>query len=252
MKRILKTVFALTFVSGLLLTAAAILLLLNITAPNPTGRRYSSQMPLMTGGGMNIGLDAERILAHDLRLPNNNDPAQRQCLCHPGSSIPSDCNLCIPVAPLQSAWRIPDFVSDRFLAESKNRANLPYDGREVDQIVDYAAAAISLGRPLWVYVRVNTPVAPEFDALVESTGGAVIPYFTVPGYHDTVDAVAQRLLWAGLLLTACPILTIGFFAARATPARPTPAQRTIRTLQHAEDFSRKTRTRLQSQLKEKS
>lgn len=178
-------------------------LLLNFTAPNPTGRRYSSETPLTTGDAQNreIGWDGERVLAQDLRLPNNNDPSQLQCFCRQGSYINSnDCNTCIPVSTLTSSYRIPDFVTDSFIAESKNRREFYYNGREVDQIADYVTAAILIRRPLWVYVRVNTPVAPEFTELVQSTGGDVVYYFTTPGYVDPVDQTARAgFAGAGIL-----------------------------------------------------
>src|SRR5258708_34300875 len=94
MKRLRRTIAVLAFASF----AICVLLLLNVTAPNPTGRRYSSEMPLVTGQGTSndIGTDGERIMAKDLRLPSNNDPDQLQCICpNPSSKAPSGCRVCI-------------------------------------------------------------------------------------------------------------------------------------------------------------
>jgi hypothetical protein len=57
----------------LIALTACVVLLLNFTAPNPTGRRYSSESPLMTGQGsaQQIGLSAERVLARDLGIARN-------------------------------------------------------------------------------------------------------------------------------------------------------------------------------------
>lgn len=76
MKRALQLVFNVAL--GVFIVS--VVLLLNITAPNPTHRRYSSQMPLTTGqgNGKSIGDSAEVILAADLNLPNNNAPDQRK------------------------------------------------------------------------------------------------------------------------------------------------------------------------------
>lgn len=185
----------------------AIVLLLNITAPNPTGRRYSSEVPAMDGAGQVIGSDGERILAKDLRLPNNNESDQRQCFCQTAARKPGECNVCLPVQSLTSAYRVPDFIGSNFIAESKNRENLLYRGREVDQIADYVLAAKELGRPLWLYVRVDTLVAPDFEQMVNSTGGGVVYYFAVDGYVDRIDAAAQTGLLASAGLLAGSILS---------------------------------------------
>ncbi|HEX2621080.1 MAG TPA: hypothetical protein VHL11_13055 [Phototrophicaceae bacterium] len=91
-------------------------------------------------------------------------------------------------------YRRPDFVSPNFIAESKNAQNLYYESRDFDQIQDFALAARALNRPLWVFTRVNTLLDPEFYEVVESTGGGVIPYFTVSGYIDPVDHTATNSL----------------------------------------------------------
>jgi hypothetical protein len=178
----------------------SLILLANFTAPNPTGRRYSSAVPVTTGQGNSaqIGLSAERILAVDLDLPRNEDPDQLQCFCNSVNVRPplNECRSCIAFAQLSSTggYRRPDFVAAGFIAESKNTQNLLYSQTDtVAQIGDYAIGARALGRPLWLYIRVNTALAPEFYRLVESTGGGVVPYFAVPGYVDPVDQLARNL-----------------------------------------------------------
>lgn len=229
-----------------LVVLGSVLALLNITAPNPTGRRYSSQYPLTVGDGRQIGASAEWILARDLRLPNNNDADQRQCICSAGRRTPNECNGCVHTqAAMSSSYRIPDFISPRFIAESKNRNNLLYAGREVEQIRDYALAALMLKIPLWVYVRVDTPVAPEFVALTESTGGGVVYYFSNPTYADPVD----RIGWAGLLISA-PLgiasLWLGFRRQRE------PVSQAARTLDHAAAFSQRVKAKLHEDLHQES
>ncbi len=53
-------------------------LLLNITAPNPTHRRYSSEVPLTTGQGASrdLGDSGERTLAKDLDQLRNDLPVK--------------------------------------------------------------------------------------------------------------------------------------------------------------------------------
>ncbi|MBZ0281543.1 MAG: hypothetical protein K8L97_12460 [Anaerolineae bacterium] len=189
-------------VFALLVGVICVVLLINFTAPNPTGRRYSSETPLTTGDaqGWEIGRDGERVLSKDLHLLTNNDPAQTQCICSTGSNRrPNQCKVCIAELASLANFRVPDFVAPDFMAESKNEQGLLYYGREISQISDYALAAHLTGRHLWIYVRVDTEVADEFIRLVESTGGDVVYYFTTPGYVDPVDQTAQAgLAGAGL------------------------------------------------------
>lgn len=244
----MRFIFRLIALICLIAFTISILLLLNITAPNPTGRRYSSQPPLTVGDGQQIGASAEWILAQDLHLPNNNDPDQRQCICSAGRRTPRKCNVCVHTqASLSSSYRIPDFISPHFIAESKNRNDLLYTGREVDQLQDYALAALMLKIPLWVYVRVDTPVAPEFTALAESTGGGVVYYFTTEGFVDPVDQGGL----AGLLISV-PIGTAALLLSvrRPVPSPRGPVSRAVRTLDHANEFAQRAKSRLRQDLHE--
>jgi len=87
-------------------------------------------------------------------------------------------------------FRIPDFVTSAYIAESKNSQKFPYP-REISEVRDYISASKLLRRPLFLYVRIDTEVSPEFYQLVESTGGRVVHYFTVPGWADPVDEAAK-------------------------------------------------------------
>ncbi len=171
LKIVLRGILSVSF----LLIIVCIVLLLNFTAPNPTGRRYSSQMPITTGQGnaQQIGLSAELILANDLNLPRNEDQSQRQCACSLNfTPNTSDCHVCFAYSEFITTYRRPDFVGSNFIAESKNRQNLLYTYRDqVDQISDYAAVARMLRQPLYVYTRVNTQLDPEFVQLVELNRG---------------------------------------------------------------------------------
>jgi hypothetical protein len=234
MRRIRRILALLAFVSLVIFLA----LLLNFTAPNPTGRRYSSQMPLTTGQGRNedIGGDAERILAVDLRLPNNNDSDQRQCICGASAAAPPrECRSCVVSLPSVQTFRRPDFVAPGFIAESKNRLSLPIGDRELgEQLEDYASAARALGRPLWLYVRVDSEVDPDYISLVEATGGGLVRYFTVPGYVDPVDEAARKgLIGSGAVLAVLSLPEIAALLKLRQPATgPRSAHQTARKAAH--------------------
>lgn len=201
----MKTLRRSMFLLSILMIVVSVILLLNFTAPNPTGRRYSSQTPLSTGqaNASKIGLDGERILAVDLGLPRNDRPDQLQCFCAAGARnlAVSECRVCMSYAQLStSTYRRPDFIGINFVVESKNTQNLFYDNRTFDQITDYAISARALGWPLWVFTRVNTQIDPEYYDLVASTGGAIVPYFVVSGYADPIDTAATKALIAGAVL----------------------------------------------------
>jgi hypothetical protein len=232
------------------------LLLRNVTAPNPTGRRYSSETPLTTGQGssQDIGISGETVLAKDLRLPNNNYAGQTQCICGKASqSSNGRCVACLVVLPSMSSYRMPDFVGSGFLAESKNEQGLLYTGREVDQIQDYVMAAILMRASLWVYVRIDTNVAPEFIQLVQSTGGNIVYYFTVPGYIDPVDDAAhkvQAVSMATLFLVVLETWAVRRFKNRpltvSFPKSPAdPFGKASSKVDAAEDFVRRTKDRQQ-------
>jgi hypothetical protein len=228
-------------------------LLLNITAPNPTGRRYSSEMPLTTGEGSagEIGGDGESILAADLRLPNNNLPDQKKCVCGLSGAVPGGCNLCIGHSPAVDNYRVPDFVGPDYIAEAKNvRQLLVAHDREFQQISEIAAAAREARMPFWVYVRVDTFVDPAFVALFDGMQGGIVYYFAVSGYVDRVDSIAQIGLVLALLLVLV-LLAWDLLTRKAPPADelpPSPPKRTsqrdpLRKATDAEDFARRMKDR---------
>ena len=206
---------------ALLLTAilcfvACMVLLLNITAANPTRRRYSSRIPL-TGApatSQQIGEDGERVLAADLHLPRNETAGQRQIFCKSQRDIPADNNRCVAYyAALGASFRRPDFLTDTLILESKNRAVMDEDDRDLlSQIGDYSLVAILLHRPLWIFTRVDTEVADKYVQLAEATGGGLVRYFSVPGWVDPIDRAAKP----GLLLSGsvASITTFWELAAR--------------------------------------
>jgi hypothetical protein len=243
----------LIIVVALIVLAVSVLLLLNVTAPNPTGRRYSSEPVLTTGRSQDIGLSAEMILSGDLGVPRNDAPDQRQCICgnSQNGSVPNDCRSCILYSPVIANHRRPDFVTSGYIAEAKNRQNLLYTYTDqVEQITEYAQAARALNVPLWLFTRTETNLSPEYYHIVEATGGGVVPYFTIPGYVDPVDKVAQF----GLIGSLSAIMVIVLLDAisrlpRKAPSPPkSPTGKAVRTTQDAEDFLNSTRGRLRSQI----
>lgn len=240
----LRSLFTLLFV---VIAAVCVVMLLNITAPNPTGRRYSSASPLTrTIGGTYkaIGASGERILSADLGVPNNNQADQRQCICQNGLGAPrNQCNTCFAHAPISSpgGFRIPDFVTGRYIAESKNRERLLYSFTDqVEQISDYATAARFVGLPLWIFVRVDTVMSDEFTRLAESTGGGVVRYFSVPDYVDSVDQAAR----IGLLISVSGLIVLVITGAVRRSSTLKPRQHPIES---AEQFVAEAKARYQAE-----
>jgi len=230
-------------ISGLSL-GIALLLLLNITALNPTDRRYSS-IPVATAGNFrDIGAEGERVLSADLGVAVNETLSRPQCICDIAQpqSVPATCRTCYAysqVTPTSSrpvTYRVPDFVTSGYIAEAKNVRVLPIGDRDLNaQLQDYALAARSKGVPLWIYVRVDTEVDAEYVWLARGTGGGVIRYFAAPGYQDNVDQIALYVGGASLLGMALfgLIIYLAFQAGGEQPRRarlhplrddpPTPA-----------------------------
>jgi hypothetical protein len=136
------------------------------------------------------------------------------------------------------------------MAESKNTLNLRYPGDVFNQISDYALAAKLLNRPLWVYTRVDTVIAPDFYDIVHSTGGNVIPYFTYPGYVDPVDEAAQKTAIAsGAIIIGWAWMQRRSKQPRLVPVKPSePTDTRARKMTHAEDFVGKAKDRLQAKI----
>lgn len=223
----MRTLCRLLLVTALIIGVVCVVLLLNITAPNPTGRRYSSEIPLTTGEGSagEIGGDGERILGADLRLPNNNLPDQKKCVCGAPAPAPGGCNVCVAHSPLIANFRIPDFVSPNFIAEAKNvQRLLTTQDRNYQQISEIAAAARAANMPFWLYVRVDTFVDPAFTALFDGMQGGIVYYFTVPGYVDSVDMMAGIGLVLAILLVIVLVAWIWRAANKTDPVDEPPKQ----------------------------
>lgn len=201
MKRLRRLIFWFAFI----IIIVSLVLLMNMTAPNPTGRRYSSQAPLMTGEGTGnqIGADGERVLGIDLKLPNNNKLNPRKALCATKyKTIPLPKNVtCIVFSEEIENYRIPDFVGDGFIAESKNARLLDItQPRDFAQIQEFAAGAKELDYTLWIFVRTNTSVATEYDQLAQSTGGGLVFYFRNKSFVDPVNKAALLSLTVSLMV----------------------------------------------------
>ncbi len=98
--------------------------------------------------------EAERLLSEYLDVPKNT-----QRFFVEGMSKP----------------RIPDFVSDTFIADSKwyQASTLSQSA----QLRDFARLALEQGKPLYIFVRQDTHVTAPALRLIQSTGGNVIRVF---------------------------------------------------------------------------
>jgi hypothetical protein len=101
-----------------------------------------------------------------------------------------------------------------------------YESRDLQQITDYATAARAMKVPLWVFIRVNTNIDSEFRRIVSTTGGAVVPYFTVPGWEDPIDQAAQTGLIGSMIVLGIGgvvgVLVRGRPNRRSTPEQLAP------------------------------
>jgi hypothetical protein len=248
----MKLIRRLICLVALSVVLVCIVLLLNFTAPNPTGRRYSSETVSTRGSVQSIGLSGEEILSRDLRTPRNEAADQRQCVCNNPNSPPSasECRVCVAYDASISTFRRPDFIGANFIAESKNRQNLLYThADQVDQITDYVTAARVMQRPLWLFVRVDTVLDPVFYQLAESTGGGVVRYFATPGYIDPVDQVAGKALpIAAILVIITGVWELG--AQRVSAPRPpsNPVAEAKRKTDSAENFAKAAKDRAQRKI----
>lgn len=198
------------------------LLLLNVTAPNPTGRRYSSVNPAQVAADLNLpqpGRAAEEVLSWDLGIPrNDSSEGERACICNEtreSTTPPGRCNLCVAYHP-DVSLAIPDFITESYIADSKDyqSAILSTD----DQIRNFLLASDVLNVPLYIYlphpVDGNLRVSDRTRELIMATGGDVIPYFTHAGYADPVDRIAT----VGLVLAVLVILGLVFLEFRNSPS----------------------------------
>ncbi|GAB4544778.1 MAG: hypothetical protein OHK0023_02090 [Anaerolineae bacterium] len=216
----------LTLIGAILIGALCLILLMNITAPNPTRRRYSSEPVEIDAPNRDKGTQAERILAKDLGVMDNNN--QRACICR---QKPSQCSVCFADVPLRGnyTFRLPDIVTDRLIADAKNYRIMPASAANRRDLLDQLAvdvdAARMTGREVWVFTRVNTEIEPSFERELTEMGVKLVRYFSVHGHVDATDQAAQ----AGLLLSGVTIAMFGTAELMAQRSRPTaPRSRTVR------------------------
>jgi hypothetical protein len=190
------------FISFLTLIVVGLVLLSGFTFSNPTWRRYSSGVIDLNASSEQKGLAGELILGNDLNLLYTNERSTNPtCICniqYEGTVPPAQCYVCVGYSESVNNYRIPDFVADGFIAESKNAQTLVVSqDRNYEQIQEMAAVANVINRPLWIYVRTNTHVEHEFIEIARSTGGDVVYYFRDIHYTDSFDPIAKILLIVG-------------------------------------------------------
>lgn len=240
----------------------------NLNVSNPTGLRYSSEYPLRTGEGTSgeIGADGERVLSIDLNVINNNHAGQTQCACNTPNydqAPPAQCNMCFGFSENIANFRIPDFVTLGYIAESKNVASLQAFQQNGDEIRDYQQirdvvdVALLLDIPFWVYVRVDTEVATEYFDMVEATGGGIVYYFAYDGYVDRTEQLANTAMPIAVIM----LILLGAWELRsrksqnfvAVPSNPTspkvkppkdPLGKSSSSVNKAENFQNKLRNKL--------
>ncbi|MDX2138714.1 MAG: hypothetical protein SF123_11525 [Chloroflexota bacterium] len=227
----------------LLAVVASTALLLDVTAPNPTGRRISSApVPTISSGlsAQQIGRAAEDVLARDLGVPRNDQSDQRQCFCHNARHAGSpDCNTCALILASIDTSRRPDFITDRYIVEAKNRQDMLYTHADLaGQLQDYADAARALGRPLWLFVRVDTRLSPEFEQIVAATGGGVVYYFATEGYTDPTTSAARNTLLVTLPLLLGALWVEWRPAVRRRKDAVLTAARSVQTAQRSAEAQR--------------
>ncbi len=219
----MKRIRRLLIFAALLGIGFCVVLLLNFTAPNPTGRRYSSEAVNLSEDSQQKGITGERILANDLDVPNNNTSG-KQCVCGTHINPPiSKCSICVVRSDKIASYRIPDFVTNTFIADSKNTEKLLVTHtHNYPQIMDMVVAANQKRIPLWIFVRVNTEIDREFYQIVRSTGGDIVPYFVVPGYVDLIDqaAIVGLMIFGGIF--AWLLVWESLAGLRLRPTTPTP------------------------------
>lgn len=248
-----RGILALSIIVG----SISIILLLNFTAPNPTGQRYSSEMPTYDEKTECDGNHAEAILESDLGLPANDfTEAETLCVCKTQRDLAQTrCNTCIAVSyEVEKKVHIPDFVTDSLIIDSKCKENITND----HQFRSFVDAAHQLDRELWYFVRVGeeTRVSPYILEQVQSTGGDIVPYFTVPGYIDPVDLRASITLTIALIVLMIMLIwEIRGHLPRFTPqsTQPEPEHdaaltKAERSTRDAEAFKQRIENRVQIQV----
>lgn len=190
MKTLRRLVFA---IATLVIIVCAGLLITNFDPTNPTHRRYSSETVLSTGDAPSddIGRDGERVLSKDLGVPRNDADIPVLVVCNTrfkDAPPPAKNTECFFYSDDIENYRVPDFLTDDYIAESKNAEKLLVtQDRDYKQIKAFAVASAGLNRPLYIYVRHNTKVDAEFYELFAGIDGGVIHYFMTKEHVDPID-----------------------------------------------------------------
>jgi hypothetical protein len=203
-----KLFLRLVAVSSFVVIIVSLIQLMNFTAPNPTGRRFSSQIPNAECGESGCssanGRYAEVILSLDLKIPRNDSlEGNRACFCTSRRS--SRCNTCL--ARNTGATSIPDFVTGAYIAEAKFTRALSL----TQQLSSMIQGSRTLNMPFYLFVRVDTLVTPTLTTAVNETGGAVVYYFSHVGWKgDTTEQMAQVALVIALVLAHIAVVGLYF------------------------------------------
>jgi hypothetical protein len=219
-------------------------LLLTTTAPNPTGRWFSSAFVDTTQTNYIFGAQAELILANDLKLPqNDSEEGERRCFCSQSQETPPGrCNVCEANSAAISTWVIPDFITNRIIVDSKAVGQFR---SSTEQIRSFITIAEQSERELWIFVRKDTTFSDLTLQQIRSTGGDIVPYFVVAGYGylALIDQAANNIITVALIL-AVGLLVWEYFASQrrddVSPSDTLPDE-----VEHAEDSVEETERYMQ-------
>jgi hypothetical protein len=198
MQQIRRRILIVTVI--IIILASTVSLILDTTAPNPTGRWFSSDIVDTSLDGQVFGKQAEILLGHDLNLPQNDSlEGERRCFCNVNHQAPPGrCNVCEAKSANISTWSIPDFISDGIIVDSKAVAYFAVD----EQIRNFIEVTEIADRELWIYVRKDTIFSDTTRETIQATGGDIIPYFVVAAYSFwlIIEQAANNLLLFAIII----------------------------------------------------
>ncbi len=204
MKKLRSLIF---LIATLVIIVCVGLLVTNFDPNNPTQRRYSSERVLSTGEAPSdeIGRSGEDVLEKDLKFTRNDADIPVMVVCnsrYEGTVPPAKNTQCFYFSDAIDNYRVPDFVSDNLIAESKNvRDLLITQERNYQQIQAFALTAKDLNRPLYIYVRHDTRVDPEYHALFHDIDGGIVYYFRTNNHIlDQTDVILLLVIISSLFV----------------------------------------------------
>lgn len=228
----------------LLTIVTAFSFLLSETAPNPTGRWFSSGFVDTTQTNYVFGGQAEVILASDLHLPqNDSSEGERRCFCSRNHETPPGrCNVCETNSASISNWSIPDFVTNRIIIDSKAVAQFSSND---EQIRNFIAVAEQTDRELWIFVRKDSTFSEITRQSIQATGGDIVPYFIVGDYAylAIIDQAANNFIIVALIL-AVGLLIWEYIALQGRNVSP-PSDTLPDEVERAEDSVEETERYMQ-------